>query len=142
MPADKQQLDRIKNLLTQLVENVASLRIEMANFRAEMSSQPKKLEGTSLDEQLLRKVFGEMLKPIEDRLNRIEFEQKSVREEMTQRFDVVDQRLTDIQTQLNTVENRIITLNDNLRLTIRQTSADAGEIRIELAKIKEKVGLQ
>lgn len=84
-----------------------------------------------MDEERLRRVLSEMLKPIEERLDRVESKvDKNI--EMTR----------NIQSQLNTVEHRVVDLTDQHKLGIRQTSAEIGELRHNINHIKSKVGLE
>jgi septation ring formation regulator EzrA len=70
----------------------------------------------TMDEQMFRKVLSEMLNPIKDWLEALEV-----------RFDSVDERLNNIQTKLNTIENRVVDLNESIRLAVRQNSAEMGD---------------
>lgn len=77
-----------------------------------------------MDEKMLRHVLAEVLQPIEQRLDRIETS------------------LSEIRTQLNTLEHRVMDIGDSVRLAVRQTSAEMGELRHDLSRVKEKVGIQ
>ena len=77
-----------------------------------------------MDEKILRHVLSEVLQPIEQRLDRIETS------------------LSEIRTQLNTLEHRVMDIGDSVRLAVRQTSAEIGELRHDLSRVKEKVGIR
>ena len=77
-----------------------------------------------MDEKILRHVLSEVLQPIEQRLDRIETS------------------LSEIRTQLNTLEHRVMDIGDSVRLAVRHTSAEIGELRHDLSRVKEKVGIR
>ena len=77
-----------------------------------------------MDEKTLRHVLAEVLQPIEQRLDRIETS------------------LSEVRTQLNTLEHRVMDIGDSVRIAVRQTSAEMGELRHDLSRVKEKTGIR
>lgn len=94
---------------------------------------------TSLENRM--SAVEDRLSTVENRLTNVESELGLVKNRLTEVEKCslsMEKSLENLKTQLNGVEYRVIDVGDSVRLAVRQTSSEMGELRHDLSWSRQK----